>query len=119
MTCRELIESYLEWKNSASANEHTVRSYRKDLSKLLDDIGWETPVEEFDRFALHTFMAKLGGGVFSSASVRHVLACIPGLGEVGMQRENLQGEFRFVHQVSAETQNTTCRAHGGGSEDSS
>lgn len=76
MTCRELIESYLEWKNSASANEHTVRSYRKDLSKLLDDIGWETPVEEFDRFALHTFMAKLGGGALSSASVRHVLACI-------------------------------------------
>jgi integrase/recombinase XerC len=99
MNCGELVKGYLEWKSSANGNEHTLRSYRKDLAKLLDAIGSDTPIEEFDLFALHGFMSKLGSAGLSPISARHVLACIRDLVkwacQEGVYKENFVSAFKF------------------------
>ena len=35
MTLSDLVEQYLSWKGVSSGSDDTLRSYRKDLEKLL------------------------------------------------------------------------------------
>lgn len=74
MNLSQLVGKYLQWKQVASGSESTLRSYRKDLDKLLEAIGSDLPVEDFNLFALHRFQMYLANGALSAKSQRHALA---------------------------------------------
>jgi integrase/recombinase XerC len=118
MKLGELVESYLQWRTIASGNETTPRAYRKDLGKLLEVVGVDSPAEELDIFALHRFQIELeNNSGLCSGSIGHALACIKGFVKwahnEGIYRENfaavLQGPRRhhtIPYAPTAEQMNT-------------
>src|SRR5579872_7399511 len=98
MNLRQLVEKYLQWKRVASGSEATLRSYRKDLDKLLEAVGADLSSEDFNLFALHRFQMHLGNGELSAKSQRHALAVAKALVKwawnEGLYRENFGAALR-------------------------
>lgn len=98
MSLAQLVEKYLQWRQVASGSESTLRSYRKDLDKLLQAVGSELTAEDFNLFCLHRFQMYLGSGELSLKSQRHALsvakAFVKWAWNEGIYRENFGAALR-------------------------
>jgi integrase/recombinase XerD len=98
MNLAQLVEKYLAWKQVASGSVSTLRSYRKELDKLLEAVGADLAAEDFNLFVLHRFQMFLANSKLSAKSQSHALAVAKALVKwacnEGMYRENFGAALR-------------------------
>lgn len=59
MTVGEMVQAYFRWKDVGAGSEHTKRAYHYEITRLLQFICKDAPVDALNRFSLHGFALEL------------------------------------------------------------
>ena len=74
LTLCEMVNRYFQWKDIAAGSEHSRRAYHSEITRLMNFIGKDAPVEALNRFSAHTFSVELNNLGLAPRSRNRALA---------------------------------------------
>jgi site-specific recombinase XerD len=74
ITIGEMVNRYFQWKDIAAGSENSRRAYHYEVTRLMNFLGKDAPVEALNRFSAHTFSIELNKSGLVPSSRNRALA---------------------------------------------